>query len=173
VTLDGSRSALADEYAWSQVSGPPVTLNGKATARPTFTLPLMGLPTSTTTANPTYQTDTRPVVLRLTVTGQGGQTSSDEVTVAPARENLSITAAEYRRGLEWRVSGTTDILAGQRVAVVLGQSLTGRVLGYANVDAVGAWSFRGAGAVTPGANTTVSAVSTMGGSQSAFTFRNR
>ena len=57
--------------------------------------------------------------------------------------------------------------------MVLGQTLTGRVLGYTNVDAVGAWSFRGAGGVTPSNNTTVSAVSTMGGSQTAFSFRNR
>jgi hypothetical protein len=173
VTLDGSTSALVDEYAWSQVSGPTVTLNGATTAKPTFTFPLMALPTSTTTTNPGYATESTAIVLRLTVTGQGGQTSTDTVTVSPQKETFAITAAEFRSGREWRVSGTSDILAGQRVAVVLGQALTGRVLGFTNVDALGAWSFRGAGAVTPGTNTTVSAVSTMGGSQTAFSFRSR
>ncbi len=173
VTLDGSRSALVDTYAWSQVSGPPVSLSGVATAKPTFVLPLMGLPASTTSTNPGYATSSTPVVLRLTVTGQGGQVSSDEVSVAPQPETFSIGAAEYRAGTEWRVSGTSNILAGQRVAVVLGQALTGRVLGYATVDPAGAWSFRGAGGVAPGVHTTVSAVSAMGGSQTAFTFRRR
>lgn len=173
VALDGSRSALVDTYAWTQVSGPPVTLSGAGSARPTFVMPLMALPTSTTSTNPSYTTSSTPVVLRLTVTGQGGQLATDEVTVAPAPETLAIAAAEYRAGTEWRVSGTSTILAGQRVAVVLGSALTGRVLGFTNVDAVGAWSFRGAGAVAPGTQSTVSAVSTMGGSRLAFTFRRR
>lgn len=173
VVLDGSRSALVDTWSWSQVSGPAVVLTGTASARPTFVMPLMALPTSTTGTNPGYAPDARPVVLRLTVTGQGGQVSTDEVTISPQPESLVIGAAEYRAGNEWRVSGTSSILAGQRVAVVLGGALTGRVLGFTNVDAVGAWSFRGAGGVAPGTTTTVSAVSTMGGSQVGFTFRRR
>ena len=173
VTMDGSRSALVDTYAWTQVSGPPVTLSGDSSARPTFVLPPMALPTSTTGPNPSYATTATPVVLRLTVTGQGNQQSTDEVTVTPATETLDIGAAEYRAGREWRVSGTSTILAGQRVAVVLGQSLTGRVIGFTNVDPLGAWTFRGAGGVAPGTSTTVSAVSATGGSQTAFTFRRR
>ena len=172
-TLDGTRSALADTYAWSQVSGPTVTLAEATSAKPTFVLPVMALPTSTTGANPGYATDSRPVVLRLTVTGQGGQEVTDTVSVAPQPENLAIGAAEYRAGVEWRVSGTSNLLVGQRVAVVLGPVLTGRVLGFTNVDAAGAWSFRGAAAVAPGTATTVSAVSAQGGSQSGFTFRRR
>jgi hypothetical protein len=174
VALDGSKSALADTFAWSQVSGPTVTLAGATTARATFTLPLMGLPTSTTTTNPTYRTDATAVVLRLTVTGQGGQMVSDTVTITPQPESFAIGAAEYRAGNEWRVSGTSNLLAGQRVAVVMGNALTGRVLGFTNVDALGAWSFRGAGGVVPPTGTTtVSAVSALGGSQTAFTFRSR
>lgn len=174
VSLDGSRSALVDEYSWTQVSGPPVSLVGAATARPTFVLPLMALPTSTTGNNPSYATTSTPVVLQLRVTGQGGQESVDTVTISPQPEQLAIAAAEFRAGREWRVSGTSDLLAGQRVAVVMGGSLTGRVLGFTNVDAAGAWSFKGAGTVVPNnATTTVSVVSTMGGSQTGFTFRRR
>ncbi len=174
VTLDGSTSTFVDTYEWSQVSGPVVSLGGATTARPTFLLPLMPLPTSTTTTNPGYAVSSTPVVLRLTVTGQGGQQTSDEVTVSPLPEALVIAAAEFRTGREWRVSGTSDILAGQRIAVVLGPELSGRVLGFTTVDATGAWSFRGAGGVTPPAATsTVSAVSAAGGSATGFTFRRR
>lgn len=174
VRLDGSASTLVDDYAWSQVSGPPVSLTGATTASPSFVMPLMPLPTSTTGPNPSYTTSSTPVVLRLTVTGQSGQEATDEVTITPAAETLALTAAEFRAGREWRVSGTSSVLAGQRVAVVLGSSLTGQVLGFANVDAVGAWTFRGAGTVTPpAATTTVSAVSAVGGSATGFTFRRR
>lgn len=174
VALDGSRSALADDYAWTQVSGPAVTISGAATASPSFVFPLMPLPSSTAGPNPGYATDDRPVVLRLTVTGGGGQVVTDEVTVSARRETLAITAGEFRAGREWRVSGTSDTLAGQRVAVVLGDSLTGRVLGFTTVDAAGAWSFRGAGSVTPPTTvTSVSAVSALGGTSAAFRFRRR
>ena len=60
------------------------------------------------------------------------------------------------------------------MAVVLGNTLTGRVLGFTTVDNVGAWTFRGAGNVTPPTTTTtVSAVSAAGGSRTGFTFRRR
>ncbi len=173
-TLDGTASALADDHEWTQVSGPAVNLTGADTATPSFTMPLMPLPTSTTGPNPFYTTTNAPVVLQLAVTGQGGQSSSDEVTVSPLPESVDITAAEFRAGREWRVSGTSSLSAGQRVAVVMGDSLTGRVLGYPTVDGAGAWSFRGAGNVTPSAaTTTVSVVSSLGGSDTGFTFRRR
>jgi hypothetical protein len=174
VNLDGSTSTLADEYKWERVSGPAVTITGATTAKPSFRFPLMPLPTSTaSTGNPTYKVDAEPVVLKLTVTGQG-KTATDEVTIKPQTETLTITAAEYRPGTEWRVSGTSSILAGQRVAVVMGNALTGRVLGFANVDAVGGFSFRGAGAVAPPTTTTtVSAVSAQGDDHTGFVFRRR
>jgi hypothetical protein len=178
VTVDGSTSKLADSYAWTQLSGPSVTLAGASTAKATFQFPTIALPTVTTAAgNPTYvKPGLEPVVARLKVTGQGTATSTDDVTITPQAETLQITAAEYRADKrEWRISGTSDILAGQRVAVVLGNTLTGRVLGTANVDAVGAWSFRGAGSTAPtaGGPTTVSAVSAQGDDHLAFGFRNR
>lgn len=173
VTLDGSASTLVDTYRWTQVSGPTVALAGAATARPTFTFPAMPLPTSTTGPNPGYAVSSTPVVLALEVTGQGGQSVTDQVTVSPAPETLAIATAEYRAGREWRVGGTSNRPAGQRVAIVLGSALTGRVIGTATVDALGAWSFRGAGGTTPSGATTVSAVSAAGGSRTGFAFRNR
>ena len=170
VNLDASASKLADDYAWTQVSGPAVELTGANTATPSFRFPVMPLPTNTTGPNTDYTTDERPVVLKLTVTGQGGQQATDEITVNPAPENLRINLAEYRAGTGWRVTGTSDILAGQRVAVVIGPNLTQRVMGYTTVDATGAWDFRGALNIQPGSRTRVSAASEMGGSHLRFAF---
>lgn len=173
VALDGGASILVDDYKWSQVSGPEISLSGADTATPRFTFPLMALPTNTAGPDPQYATQADPVVLRLTVTGQGGQVSTDEVVVSPAAETLTITGAEFRNGKQWRVRGTSSFPVGHRVAVVLGGSLTGRTLGFVEVDTLGDWDFRGAGTVAPGAETTVSAVSTMGGSHTGFAFRSR
>jgi hypothetical protein len=174
VTLDGSASKLVDQYEWAQVSGPAVTLSTPNAAKPTFTFPLMPLPTGTTASgNPGYTVDRAPVVMRLRTEGQG-QTATDEVTISAQPETLTITAAEWRNGNGWRISGTSNVLAGQRVAVVLGNALTGRVLGTTTVDAAGAWSFRGAaGIAPPAATTTVSAVSAQGDDHTGFTFRRR
>lgn len=173
VRLDGTGSTRADSYAWTQVSGPAVSLVGATSATPSFTMPLMPLPTSTTTTNPSYQATAAPVVLRLTVTSVSGLTASDDVVVAPTPEVLSVTAAELR-GNDWRVSGTSNVLAGQRVTVVLGSTLQGRVVGFTTVDAAGAWSYRAAStAAVPTTTTTVSAVSAQGGSATGFVFRRR
>ncbi len=50
-SFEGDRGALADEYSWRRVSGPAVTITGLTTATPSFTCPLMALPTSTTGQN--------------------------------------------------------------------------------------------------------------------------
>lgn len=155
VTLDGSASVLADDYRWRQV-GPvddagvltaPVSLTGAEQASARFTFPLLALPAQNTTGNPGY-TVNNPV--------------------------LTVGTAEFRAGREWRVAGTSTILGGQRIAVVLGTGPTGRVLGYANVDAAGAFSFRGAGAIVPPTSVrTVSVVTAAGGELSGVTFRRR
>jgi len=61
-----------------------------------------------------------------------------------------------------RVDGTTSLLAGQRVAVVLGSTLTGTVIGTTAVDATGAFSVRVTGPV-PGNVRTISIVTSTGG----------
>jgi hypothetical protein len=121
VSLDGSASTLAGEYSWKQLSGPAVTIAGATTAKPTYTFPLMSLPTSTT-SNLGYRiAPPEPVVIELTVTPPNGTTATDKVTVTPQLETLAITNAEYRSDKrEWRVSGTSSIVGQQRVAVTLG-----------------------------------------------------
>lgn len=90
------------------------------------------------------------------------------MVIRPQAETLTGITARYRTGNnEWRITGTSNLLVGQRVAVVLGSTLTGRVIGTpATVDATGAFSLRVTGPA-PGAVRTVSFVTTIGGRQLA------
>jgi hypothetical protein len=80
VTLDGSGSTDADgdplTYSWVQTSGPAVTLNGAATATPTFTAPV------------------GPATLVFTLTVDDGRTgvSTDEVVVEVEAPDLDVSA---------------------------------------------------------------------------------
>jgi hypothetical protein len=184
VTLDGSQSIGAATYRWQQVPNVAgetipadhvVALSSATAAKPTFRFPTMALPAAPG-PNATYTAVATPLRFRLTVTGvDGSTTSTSETVVRPGAEALTVTARYRTRG-EWRVSGTSDLKLGQKVAVVLGSSrdaagqptLTsarGRVVGFANVDATGAWSYTGTGPDprTAPAATTVTAVSAQGG----------
>jgi hypothetical protein len=160
VALDGSASVIAETYSWRQVSGPAVALVGAASAKPTFVYPMQALPPAPG-PNPAYVYNNSAVVLELTVTNPAG-TSSSQVTIRPQAETISGVTARYRTGRnEWRVNGTTNLLAGQRVAVVLGSNLNGRVIGTTSVDTTGAFSIRATGPV-PGTVRTISIVSATG-----------
>ncbi|MFI5492373.1 PKD domain-containing protein [Actinoplanes sp. NPDC051859] len=166
VVLDGSRSTVSESYSWRQVSGPAVTLTGATTARPTFLYTAQAMP-ATPGPNAAFVFDNSPVVLELTVRNPAG-ISIDQVVVRPMAETLGGSAVRYRTGNnEWRISGTTSLTVGQRVTVVLGSTLTGRVIGTpATVDAAGAWSLRVTGPV-PGTIRTVSIVTSTGAQQLA------
>src|SRR5215218_4015812 len=182
VTLDGSLSIGAETYSWEQVPTvegqeitTPVTLTGANTAKPTFTLPLMALPAAPGPNN-TYSAVTAAALrFRLTVTGNGGETSTSETVVRPQVETLAVTEARYRTRGEWRVTGTSDLKAGQKVAIVVGSRLNtagvptlasarGQVVGFGTVDTLGAWTYRGAGPdPRTSSTTTITVVSTLGG----------
>ncbi len=184
-TLDGSQSIGAASYRWEQVPNVAgeavpadhlVTLSSTTAAQPTFRFPTMALPAAPG-PNAAYTAVSTPLRFRLTVTGvDGTTTSTSETVVRPAAESLTIGSARYRTRGEWRVSGTSDLKVAQRVAIVLGSTLDasgrpsptsarGRVVGFANVDATGAWSYTGTGPDprTAPAATTVTAVSVQGG----------
>jgi len=180
VTLNGALSIGAESYRWEQIPNvegqdfTPVDLSDATALQPTFTLPQMDLPIAPG-PNSTYSAvAATPLRFRLTVTGNG-MTDTAETVVRPQAETLAVTEARYRTRGEWRVSGTSDLKAGQRVAIVLGSRLNaaglptlgsarGQVLGYATVDTLGAWTYRGAGLdPRPSGATTLTVVSTMGG----------
>ena len=185
VTLDGSLSIGAASYKWEQIPNVEgqvipadhvVTLSSATAVKPTFRFPVMALPTAPG-PNSTYTAvAATPLRFKLTVTGVDGTTTSTaETVVRPAVETLTVAEARYRTRGEWRVNGTSDIKAGQKVAIVLGSkvnasgdptlaSARGRVIGFATVDALGAWSYVGTGPnpTTAPATTTVTLVSAQG-----------
>jgi hypothetical protein len=164
VTLAGTASGQSS-VLWSQVSGPPVTLSSTTSLNPTFTYPKMALPVGPAGhLNPGYVVHNEPIVLQLTATPNGGGALvNDTVTISPTPETITPGTARYRtQGLDWRVTGTTNVKAGQTVAMVLGPDGTGKFIGQATVDAAGAFSFKG-GATPVAAGTTVTYISTMGG----------
>jgi hypothetical protein len=160
-TATGQQSVL-----WTQVSGPAVSLSGTTTLTPSFTYPKMPLPVGPAghvTAG--YVVHNEPIVLRLTATAVGGGTVvTDTVQISPTPETITPGTARYRTtNGEWRVSGTTDLKAGQTIAMVLGSDPgTGPFIGQATVDAAGAFSFRGA-KVPVATGSTVTLVSSTGG----------
>ncbi|MFI1989450.1 PKD domain-containing protein [Actinoplanes sp. NPDC020271] len=166
VTLDGSASSGVETYSWKQVSGPAVTLAGASAAKPAFTFPAQALPASPG-PNASFVYDNDPVVFELTVTNPNG-TATDRVTIRPQAETFpGGVTVRYRTGNnEWRISGTSSLLAGQRITAVLGDTLTGRVIGTSPVDAAGAFSIRVTGPA-PGTVRTISVVTTVGGRQLA------
>ncbi len=168
VTLDSSGTLGAASIAWTQTGGPTMTLSSTTAAKPTFTYKFMPLPTALPgNVNTGYVVTNTPLTFTLTATPVGGgAVKTDTVVISPQAETFSNVVARYRTGTnEWRVTGTTSILAGQRVTIVLGSSVTGKTIGSATVDAAGAFSVR-AGAVSDPrspAQTLVTVISGTGG----------
>jgi hypothetical protein len=166
VTLDGSLSIGAQTYTWEQIPNAEgqvipadhvVTLSDPTAAKPTFTFPFMALPAAPG-PNTTYSAvAATPLRFKLTINkGVTGAESVHETVVRPQAEALTINQARYRTRGEWRIDGTSDLRAGQRIAIVLGArtgatglptlaSARGKVIGFANVDSAGAWSYVGTG----------------------------
>ena len=169
VTLNAGATAGQQSITWSQIAGPAMQLSSTTALTPTFTYPLMGLPTAPAgSANPGYAPDNGPLTFRVTAVGVDGvTTATDDVVVSPSAESITGITARFRTGTpQWRVTGTTSILAGQRVTVVLGSLATGKTIGSAVVDNVGTFSLRSGGDPDPRvapAATQVTVISQTGG----------
>jgi hypothetical protein len=162
VTLDGGASQGAATYAWAQVAGPTrptVTLSGATSARPTFTFPLFHASDG----------NAGPLTFRLTVRdATGALTSTDDVVVTPTSDTVVVTTARFKG--QWRIDGTSSVVAGQRVTAHLG-GLAGTVIGSAVVDAAGGFSIRPATGPVATQGATVVVESELGGVSTPFTVR--
>lgn len=168
-TLDGTASTAAARYAWTQLSGPAVTLSDPAVAKPTLTVPYTVAPTGAVAA-PAPATTGGDVVLQLTVTSPVGATSTAKVTVQVLQDTLIVSSARHKVGKELRIAGTS-VIAGQTAqpnpqtqVYVWNLTSAGRpvLLGKATVDTLGNWELR----QRPGPTVRVSSVgvqSTRGG----------
>jgi K319-like protein len=148
VLLDASGSTGAASFAWTQVSGPAVTLTNADTSRASFTMP------ATTT----------PLVFKVTVTGPGG-TASDQVSVSAQLDTLTVSRAEYRADqAQWRIDGNASILDNNTVSVYLGLDATGKLIGSSQVDPLdGSWEVRVRGSSVAPSGSTVFVQSSRGG----------
>lgn len=123
VTLNGlgSRGSI-DSVFWRQLWGEPVVLDDPTSMTPSFVAPAGGL------------------LFELEVSGPGGS-SVDVVYVEaePRTQDLLTADATFRTTRsEWIIEGTASITASNQVILLLGDS----VVGTANVQSSGAWSFR-------------------------------
>ncbi len=163
VTLDGTGSAGAATYAWTQVlapGDPQVPLAGANTPRPSFTFPLYAYPATN-----------GALTFELTAASTDGSTSRAKVTVTPKADDVAITTARYSVSKrEWRVDGTSSLPAGQKMTIHLG-GLNGPALGTTTVDATGGFSLRGSSTLVGRAGQTVSVESVLGGTAAGFAVR--
>jgi hypothetical protein len=163
VTLDGSASVGAGTFAWTQVvaaGDPTVNLTGANTAKPSFTFPFYKFPANT-----------GALTFNLHITSPDGSSSDAQVTVTPSADTVNIAKGQYTTSKkEWRVDGTSSVLAGETVTVHLG-GLNGPVIGSAVVDNTGAWSVRATPNIVGTNGQTVSAESQLGGTRTGFAIR--
>jgi hypothetical protein len=148
-TVDGGSSTAAVSYAWSQLSGPAVTISNPAVAKPTLTAPFAVPPTGTPTA-PAPASAGGDVVLQLTVTGAGGATSTAQLTVTVTQDTVAVGTARHKVGQELRIGGTS-LVAGAPATLSpptqvyvwnLSNPAKPVLLGKAPVDTLGNWELR-------------------------------
>ena len=158
VQLNGTPSTNAATFAWTQLTGPLVTLSGANTATPTFTMP----------------NQFQNLSFRLTVTNQGLTSTADVAVIANAGTATIDAGAQFRisKG-EWRATGTASFPGANTVVVRTGNVVgAGTTIATLPVDALGVWTMQIKGSPVP-QSTTINVVASRGGSAvSAVTIRN-
>ena len=147
VQLDGRSSTGEVSYQWSHVSGPEVKLSSETAANPTVTVPYWA---NTQDALPKGPLSAEPAKIKLVTTGAGGATKEAVFDLAIQNDSVTIDAgSRHRRGTELRVSGTstlagnTGVLSPATSIVIWNMSGTTPVkIGTAQVDTLGAWSYK-------------------------------
>jgi hypothetical protein len=160
VQLDGSTSTGAATYKWLQTGGPAVTITGDTTAKPTVTLPFHAKTSDTAPLTPLAS---GPVKMQLIVTDANG-IGSDPATVNlnVQTDTVAVAGSRHRLGTELRITGTSTLAGNTAVlvpatTVVIYDTTPGRAvskIGTAQVDTLGAWSYR----AKPGPNRQITSV---------------
>lgn len=147
VQLDGSTSTGGVSYKWSQVDGPAVTLAGDTTAKPTVAVPFYA---KTTDTAPLPAAVAGPAHIKLVVTALDGSTSETTVALTIQTDAVAIDAgSRHRIGTELRITGTSALAGSTGVltpatSVVIYDMTSGTAvkIGTAQVDTLGAWSYK-------------------------------
>ncbi|RAM38987.1 hypothetical protein [Arthrobacter globiformis] len=163
VQLDGSASTGAASYKWLQVGGPTVTISSDTAAKPTVTLPFYA---KNTDIAPLAATTNGPVQLQLVVTDKNGIGSAPAtVNLTVQTDTVTVAGSRHRLGTELRITGTST-LAGNAAVLVPATTVviydttpvrgvvTYTKIGTAQVDTLGAWSYR----AKPGPNRQITSV---------------
>ncbi|MDQ0867216.1 hypothetical protein [Arthrobacter globiformis] len=160
VQLDGSASTGAASYKWLQVSGPAVTFSSDTAAKPTVTVPYYA---KTTDTAPLTAKANDPIQIQLIVTDKNGIGSAPAtVNLTVQTDTVAVAGSRHRLGTELRVTGTSTLPGNTAVlipatTVVIYDTTPGRAatkIGTAQVDTLGAWSYR----VKPGPNRQITSV---------------
>ncbi|MFW3385007.1 UNVERIFIED_CONTAM: hypothetical protein RF648_03305 [Kocuria sp. CPCC 205274] len=163
--LDGSGSANAASYEWSQLSGPEVTFSDRTVARPKVVVPFF----TTVSATAPAAADQDPV-LQLVVKNAAGVASSPATITLKSDDVVTVAAASrHRVGKELRLTGTALVpgapsLLNPATSVNIYNTTSGTPVkvGSAPVDSLGNWEYR----AKPGPGQRISSVlvqSTRGG----------
>ena len=160
VQLDGSASTGAASYKWLQVSGPAVTFSSDTAAKPTVTVPYYA---KTTDTAPLTAKANDPIQIQLVVTDKNGIGSAPAtVNLTVQTDTVAVAGSRHRLGTELRVTGTSTLAGNTAVlipatTVVIYDTTAGRAvtkIGTAQVDTLGAWSYR----AKPGPNRQITSV---------------
>ncbi|MFP3461650.1 hypothetical protein R5O87_12430 [Arthrobacter globiformis] len=160
VQLDGSASTGAASYKWLQVSGPAVTFSSDTAAKPTITVPYYARTTDTA---PLTAKSNDPIQLQLIVTDANGIGSAPAtVNLTVQTDTVAVAGSRHRLGTELRVTGTSTLAGNTAVlipapTVIIYDTTPGRAvskIGTAQVDTLGAWSYR----AKPGPNRQITSV---------------
>jgi hypothetical protein len=171
VQLDGRSSTGEVGYQWSQVGGPAVTLSSATAPNPTVSVPFWA---STSDVALKDDREAGPARIRLVTTGTDGATQEAFFDLTVQNDAVTIAAdSRHRRGKELRISGTstlagnTAVLSPATSIVIWNASGTTPVkIGTAQVDTLGAWSYK----AKPGPNGQITRVivqSSRGGTATA------
>ncbi|MBT2546943.1 hypothetical protein [Arthrobacter sp. ISL-65] len=160
VQLDGSASTGAATYKWTQVSGPTATISSDTAAKPTVTVPYYA---KTTDTAPLTAKSNDPIQLQLIVTDKNGIGSAPaSVSLTVQTDTVAVAGSRHRLNKELLIAGTSTLAGNTAVlvpatTVVIYDATPGRAvtkIGTAQVDTLGAWSYK----TKPGPNRQITSV---------------